>query len=80
MRAAHRDTVACTLRLPRSLHWLFWDVNAARLDVQRDASFILGRVLEFGRLEDAARSDHYHVLRALTYFDGRFTDSGACEP
>jgi len=42
------------VRPPQLLRWLFWDVPYERLDVARDASFILPRVLEFGRLVDVA--------------------------
>jgi hypothetical protein len=38
--------------LPASIHWLFWEVDPAQLDLQRDARHILPRVLEKGRLED----------------------------
>jgi len=38
--------------IPKSLHWLFWNVDVARLDVERDAVAVLGCVLERGRMED----------------------------
>ena len=31
---------------------LFWDVNPKRLDTEKDASFIIGRVLDFGNLKE----------------------------
>jgi len=31
---------------------LFWDVNPERLDTEKDASFIIGRVLDFGDLDE----------------------------
>jgi len=34
------------------MHWLFWDVDLAQLDVEAHAEYVLGRVLERGRLED----------------------------
>jgi hypothetical protein len=37
---------------PDTLSWLFWDVDVERLDVERHADYILGRVLERGRLSD----------------------------
>lgn len=30
--------------------WLFWEVDAATLDVERDAGFIMPRVLEHGTM------------------------------
>src|SRR5579864_7884123 len=37
-------------RVPKAHRWVFWDVDARALDTKRDASYILPRVLEFGRL------------------------------
>lgn len=39
-------------RLPRSLAWLFPDIDTARIDVSRDVNLVLGRVLERGRMID----------------------------
>lgn len=39
-------------KLPQSLKWVFRDVDFARLDVERDASSIMARALELGRMED----------------------------
>lgn len=39
-------------KLPQRLKWVFWDVDFARLDVERDASSIMARALELGRMED----------------------------
>jgi hypothetical protein len=39
-------------RLPRSLAWLFPEVDLAQIDADRDTSFILARVLERGRMTD----------------------------
>jgi hypothetical protein len=38
--------------LPTELHWLFWDVDPALLDLEEHRRFILGRVLQKGRLAD----------------------------
>src|ERR1041385_8513801 len=46
------------MRLPRSLLWLFWDVDAPKLDVERDRDFILARVLERGRFDDVLWALH----------------------
>ncbi len=37
---------------PRRLRWLFSDVDFDRLDVTRDAAFVIPRVLEAGCLKD----------------------------
>jgi len=37
---------------PRHLRWLFWDADLAGLDVERDAPYVLARVLEHGTLRD----------------------------
>lgn len=39
-------------RPPDDIRWLAWDVEFERLDVERDAHYLLGRVLEHGRLTD----------------------------
>jgi len=31
---------------------LFWDVNSTKLDVEKNAEFIIGRVLDFGDLDE----------------------------
>lgn len=38
--------------LPSEMEWLFWEVDFATVDAQRDADFVLARVLEFGRMVD----------------------------
>ena len=40
-------------RPPQAMRWLFWDVDVRELDTRSDADYLLGRVLEFGRLADA---------------------------
>ena len=39
-------------KVPQAQRWLFWELDAARLDVDRDADTILARVLEHGRMVD----------------------------
>jgi hypothetical protein len=39
-------------RLPRSLAWLFPEYELSRIDARRDASLVLTRVLERGRMVD----------------------------
>jgi hypothetical protein len=40
------------MKVPDALRWLFWDVDAAALDVETHANYILPRILEFGRMVD----------------------------
>lgn len=37
---------------PPELHWLFWETDPEGIDLERDARFVLARVLEKGRLQD----------------------------
>lgn len=39
-------------RLPARMRPLFWELDIARLDTQKDVDSILARVLEVGTLED----------------------------
>lgn len=34
------------------MHWLFWEVDPASVDAQRDASYVIARILEHGTLAD----------------------------
>ncbi len=38
--------------VPAWAAWLFWDVDPAKLDLDRDEGFILPRVLEFGGMAE----------------------------
>lgn len=40
------------VQMPISMRALFWDTRLTRIDPERDADFVLARVLEFGRLCD----------------------------
>jgi len=40
------------MALPETMHWLFWDVEPAQIDVALHADYVMGRVLERGRLQD----------------------------
>lgn len=39
------------LVVPAEHRWIFWEVDADQLDLERDADFILARVLERGGIE-----------------------------
>lgn len=38
--------------LPKNRRWLFWEVSPARVDLRRDAHYVMARVLEHGMLDD----------------------------
>jgi hypothetical protein len=38
--------------IPEAHAWLFWDVALDAIDLGRDVRYVLGRVLERGRLQD----------------------------
>jgi len=38
--------------VPEDQTWLFWDVDPAAIELERDARYVLGRVLERGRMVD----------------------------
>jgi hypothetical protein len=40
------------MRPPNKMSWLFWEQDIRRLHVQRDANYILARILEHGSLEE----------------------------
>jgi len=43
---------------------LFWEINSKKLDEQKDAEFIIGRVLDFGNLKEwKAIKDFYGFAR-----------------
>lgn len=37
-------------RLPRWLHWCFWDVDPQQIDLRRHAEYVIARLLEHGDL------------------------------
>jgi hypothetical protein len=40
------------MSIPVEHRWLFWDVDPSAIDLDRDRRYVLGRVLERGRLVD----------------------------
>jgi hypothetical protein len=38
--------------IPIAQRWLFWDVDPTKIDLRRDARYVIPRVLERGRLVD----------------------------
>jgi len=44
---------------------LFWDVNPQKLNYERDAEFIIGRVLDFGNLEEWKAIKNFYGLSKI---------------
>lgn len=53
---------------PEALRWLFWDVDAPQLEIEHHADYILGRVLERGRIEDVTWAIQAYGLPRLQRF------------
>jgi hypothetical protein len=55
---------------PEFSSYIFWDRNISRLDFQRDATFIIQRVFEMGKLSDLTELTAFYgtsrVVAALT--------------
>jgi hypothetical protein len=51
------------------MRWLFWEVDVDSLDADRDADFVLARLLEFGRMADVRWAmKHYGLDRIHRFF------------
>lgn len=44
---------------------LFWDVDFKKLDLQKDAQFIIGRVLDFGNLKEWKAIEKFYGLKKI---------------
>ncbi len=55
-------------RLPRSLAWLFPEHQLGRIDARRDASLVLTRVLERGRMIDVEWCIRRYGLEGIREF------------
>ena len=57
------------VRLPRTTVHLFWNVDVANLEIERDSDFILTRILERGRMVDVEWAlDTYGLDRVRRFF------------
>lgn len=45
--------------------WLFWDSDPAKIDFERDASYLVRRVFDLGRLDDVAEVMRYYPASML---------------
>jgi len=44
---------------------LFWDINPDKLDTEKNARFIIGRVLDFGDIEDWKAIKNYYDSKTI---------------
>jgi hypothetical protein len=58
------------------MHWLFWEVDPARVDLKRDADFVIARVVEHGTLSDVKWLVQSYGLARIHAF---FRDAGNTE-
>lgn len=57
------------VRLPKSMRWLFWESTLGRIDAERDADYVLARVLEFGTMREVRWAvRHYGRAKLLEFF------------
>jgi hypothetical protein len=64
------------MQISKDMHWLFWDVEAEAVDIERDINYILGRVLERGRLQDVRWAIEVYGIERIHRF---FRESGNLE-
>ncbi|KKU80832.1 MAG: hypothetical protein UY09_C0052G0009 [Parcubacteria group bacterium GW2011_GWA2_47_8] len=44
---------------------LFWDVDVSKMDYEKSAKFIIGRVFDFGDVEDIKSATQYYGIHQL---------------
>lgn len=50
------------------MRWLFWEMDFPKLDAERDADYVLARVLEHGRMEDVRWAIRRYGLERIHQF------------
>lgn len=55
-------------RPPARMKTLFWDSSPGRIDLRRDADYVMARVLEFGRMRDVRWLMKRYGLPAIHHF------------
>src|SRR5438094_718861 len=55
-------------RLPPEMRWLFWETHFEALDVTRHEHYVLGRVLEYGRMPDVRWAIDTYGLKRIHRF------------
>ena len=38
--------------LPKRMHWLFWELDPKKIDLNRDADYVIARIVENGMLAE----------------------------
>ncbi len=61
---AMTDTAASK---PQFSAYLFWDSNPEKIDFQRDASYVIRRVFDIGRLDDVAEALRYYPKEIIVH-------------
>jgi len=56
------------MSVPSDQDWLFWDVDSRAIDLARDRRYVLGRVLERGRLTDVRWAVSAYGLESVHEF------------
>jgi hypothetical protein len=51
--------------LPKQFHKYFWDTDAATIDVESKAAYVITRLLQWGRVEELRWLKNYYGLEAL---------------
>lgn len=51
--------------LPRQFYKYFWDTDPATIDVESKATYVMGRLLQWGRVEELKWLKQYYGLEAL---------------
>lgn len=54
--------------VPAEHEWLFWDVDPDAIDLARDRRYVLGRVLERGRLSDVRWAVSQYGIEGIDEF------------
>ena len=56
------------MAIPVEQRWLFWDVDPDAIELERDKRYVLGRLLERGRLADVRWAVGVYGLEGLRDF------------
>ncbi len=54
--------------LPGRMATLFWDTSLTRIDLERDANYVMARVLEFGGIKDVHWLQKRYGLERIHHF------------
>ncbi len=60
-------TTAASAAKPQFSTYLFWDSDPEKIDFQRDASHVIRRVFDIGRLDDVAEVLRYYPQKTIVH-------------